>query len=86
MRIPFSRIIVDAVAVERVDAHLPVRVNDLLVIEHNSNVNNPAFVVIKKSQIAGLGLVRKIYFFALRNLLPGIAGQLVPANAKTCCT
>ena len=80
MRIAFALIVVNTVMVQLVDPHFAVRVNDLLIFQHNAHVNNAAFGVLKKSDIANPGLTYEMHFLAQSNLLVCIARQLNATN------
>ena len=81
MRITLALLVVNAVMIQVINPNFAVRVNDLLVVEHNAHVNDAAFVVIEKSQIAGLRQAYKMHFFAQSHLLKRIARQLHATNA-----
>ena len=67
MRITFALIVVNTVMVQLINPNFAVRMNNLLIFQHNAHVNNAAFVVVEKSQIAGndsgnsIGFKRRTY-------------------------
>lgn len=81
MRIPFPGKIINALVIKLVNPHLPVRVNNLLLAQHNADMDNPPFGIVEKGQVAGLGKGGEMYLLAHRHLLPGIPGQGIPTDA-----
>jgi hypothetical protein len=66
----------NAVVVEWVDAHLTVSMQNLAFFQHQPNVNDTAFSVLKECQIAQFSLRNEVYRLATVNLLAGIAREL----------
>lgn len=79
--IPLAGGVENAMVVQRVYADLPMGMNDLVIFQYQAYVNDAAFGIIEKGQVAGLRLCGKMHLLAMGNLLPGIPRQLVATNA-----
>ena len=72
MRIAFQFIGINALFINRVDFHLPGRMNDLFVVQHNAYMNHFAIAIFKKCKVAQFGVVDIINGIALFSLHTGI--------------
>ena len=75
MRVLIPFLVEDAGLVEVVDADLTRGVDDALAIKHDTHVNDFAFLIAEKGQVAGLDLGQEIHQLTLMDLLRSIAGK-----------
>ena len=69
MRMSIRFRIINSQMIESVNAHFTTRMNDIIVIHDNSDVNDFPFFIIKKRQITRLAFFNKTQRFTFSSLL-----------------